>query len=224
MTETIFIISLVIISALAVATFVITLRTRKETEKIKFHNSETNDALAKLSHQHKQLYTEILTEVKKYKEDNNDIWDREIDDRYEEAKKLIYEANRVSASFLQRKLKIGYAHAAKLLDKLEEDNLIGPGDGAKPREVFISEDDLEEKPPKESPYAEDDDLYLQVRKFAIETGKISAPKLQRQFKIGYARAACLLDLLEERGIIESTNKKGMKKVLVTEDGIRETEE
>jgi len=50
----------------------------------------------------------------------------------------VIEAKKASASFLQRRLRIGYARAARLLDILEERGLVGPGDGAKPREVYLS--------------------------------------------------------------------------------------
>lgn len=58
------------------------------------------------------------------------------DDLYEDAKQAVIEAGKASASYLQRKLKVGYARAARLLDMLEERGIIGPGDGAKPREVY----------------------------------------------------------------------------------------
>ena len=63
------------------------------------------------------------------------------DPLYEEAKKIIIEAKKASASFLQRRLRIGYARAARLLDILEERGVVGPGEGAKPREVFSKEND-----------------------------------------------------------------------------------
>ena len=58
------------------------------------------------------------------------------DELYEEAKKTIMEAGKASTSYLQRKLGIGYARAARLIDMLEERGVIGPGSGAKPREVI----------------------------------------------------------------------------------------
>lgn len=58
------------------------------------------------------------------------------DDLYEDAREAVMQAGKASASYLQRKLKVGYARAARLLDMLEERNVIGPGDGAKPREVY----------------------------------------------------------------------------------------
>lgn len=58
------------------------------------------------------------------------------DDLYEDARILVMEAGKASTSYLQRRLKVGYARAARLIDMLEERSVIGPGDGAKPREVL----------------------------------------------------------------------------------------
>ena len=58
------------------------------------------------------------------------------DELLEEALRVVREAKKASASLLQRRLKVGYARAARLLDIMEEKGLIGPGEGAKPREVF----------------------------------------------------------------------------------------
>ncbi len=58
------------------------------------------------------------------------------DEMYEEARAAVIEAGKASTSYLQRKLKLGYARAARLMDTLEERGVIGPGDGAKPREVL----------------------------------------------------------------------------------------
>jgi S-DNA-T family DNA segregation ATPase FtsK/SpoIIIE len=58
------------------------------------------------------------------------------DEMYEEARVTVMEAGKASTSFLQRKLKLGYARAARLIDMLEARGVIGPGDGAKPREVL----------------------------------------------------------------------------------------
>ncbi|MBI5654876.1 DNA translocase FtsK 4TM domain-containing protein [Candidatus Uhrbacteria bacterium] len=53
-----------------------------------------------------------------------------------EAKEEIIRAGKASASLLQRRLKVGYARAARILDLLEQEGFIGPGDGAKPREIL----------------------------------------------------------------------------------------
>ncbi|MEA3272380.1 MAG: DNA translocase FtsK 4TM domain-containing protein [Patescibacteria group bacterium] len=61
-----------------------------------------------------------------------------------DARDVIRQAKKASASLLQRRLKVGYARAARLLDILEEQGFIGPADGAKPRELLIT-DEQEEK-------------------------------------------------------------------------------
>ena len=58
------------------------------------------------------------------------------DDLYEAAKEEVTRAGKASASLLQRRLRVGYARAARLLDILEDKGIIGPADGAKPREVY----------------------------------------------------------------------------------------
>lgn len=63
--------------------------------------------------------------------------DFDIDELYPDAHKEVVEAGKASASFLQRRLRVGYARAARLLDLLEERGVIGPGDGAKPRDVLV---------------------------------------------------------------------------------------
>lgn len=58
------------------------------------------------------------------------------DELYEAAKDEVIKAGKASTSYIQRKLRVGYARAARLIDMLEERGIIGPGDGAKPREVI----------------------------------------------------------------------------------------
>lgn len=55
---------------------------------------------------------------------------------YKKAKEIVIKTKRASASLLQRRLKIGYGHAAMIMDELEHEGIIGPGVGAKPREVL----------------------------------------------------------------------------------------
>lgn len=72
----------------------------------------------------------------------------EDDELYEDAYNIVKEAGKASTSYLQRKLRVGYARAARLMDLLEERGIIGGADGAKPREVIedsSTNDDDEEK-------------------------------------------------------------------------------
>lgn len=61
------------------------------------------------------------------------------EDSYEAARQLIIETQKVSTSFLQRRLGLGYAHAARTMDMLEEKGVIGPAKGAEPRAILIQE-------------------------------------------------------------------------------------
>ncbi len=60
------------------------------------------------------------------------------DPLYDEAKRVIIENKRASSSLLQRKLRVGYARAARLIDMLEDQGIVGPSRGSKPREIYIS--------------------------------------------------------------------------------------
>jgi S-DNA-T family DNA segregation ATPase FtsK/SpoIIIE len=62
----------------------------------------------------------------------------EEDERYGAAFEVVMKNKKASASLLQRRLKVGYARAARLLDLLEENGVIGPVNGSKPREVYLS--------------------------------------------------------------------------------------
>lgn len=66
--------------------------------------------------------------------------DAEEDLLYDDAKNIVIEIGRASASLLQRRLRIGYVRAARLLDALEERGVVGPADGAKPREVYFKKE------------------------------------------------------------------------------------
>tara|TARA_Y100000310_G_scaffold226679_1_gene228844 strand:+ start:11428 stop:13728 length:2301 start_codon:yes stop_codon:yes gene_type:complete len=79
------------------------------------------------------------------------------DDLYDEAKEQIMAAGKASASLLQRRLRIGYARAARLLDLLEGEGIIGPADGAKPREILVSDQDEADNQYQEQ-NSEDSDL------------------------------------------------------------------
>lgn len=59
------------------------------------------------------------------------------DNHFQEAVRVVCQYDRASASLLQRRLSIGYARAARILDQLEEAGIVGPGEGSKPREVLV---------------------------------------------------------------------------------------
>jgi S-DNA-T family DNA segregation ATPase FtsK/SpoIIIE len=63
------------------------------------------------------------------------------DQLFDEALRLICQHDKASASLLQRRLSVGYARAARILDQLESEGIIGPGEGSKPRDVLIKNPD-----------------------------------------------------------------------------------
>ena len=65
-----------------------------------------------------------------------DVPDEKLDALYEDAVSLVLETGKASASFLQRRLEVGYARAARILDQMESRGIIGPARGAKAREIF----------------------------------------------------------------------------------------
>jgi S-DNA-T family DNA segregation ATPase FtsK/SpoIIIE len=60
------------------------------------------------------------------------------DDMYRDAVRVVIESGKASASLLQRRLRVGYARAARLVEQMEEQGIIGPADGARPRDVLVS--------------------------------------------------------------------------------------
>jgi len=91
--------------------------------------------------------------------DKNVLFDSVIDDvgdddeLYEDAKAAVTEAGKASTSYIQRKLRVGYSRAARLMDLLQERGVIGASDGAKPREILGAGAETPEenhKPPEET--------------------------------------------------------------------------
>jgi S-DNA-T family DNA segregation ATPase FtsK/SpoIIIE len=85
-----------------------------------------------------------LTRAMETKEVQMDSFFSKEDPLYEEAKRMVISSKKASASLLQRRLGVGYARAARLIDILEERGVVGPAEGAKPREVYINDGDIEE--------------------------------------------------------------------------------
>jgi S-DNA-T family DNA segregation ATPase FtsK/SpoIIIE len=90
--------------------------------------------------QAKAVYNEQLLEAPKddaVAGENGEVGGEEVDDNlYQEAVRVVCEMGRASTSTLQRRLRIGYGRAARLIDIMEKDGIVGPPDGTKPREVL----------------------------------------------------------------------------------------
>src|SRR5581483_2627400 len=70
----------------------------------------------------------------------------ERDDIYWRAVELVISQKQASISFIQRRLGLGYPKAARFIDLMEQDRIIGPGDGAKPRQILVGPDYLARRP------------------------------------------------------------------------------
>ncbi|MBN1274207.1 MAG: DNA translocase FtsK [Candidatus Aminicenantes bacterium] len=78
--------------------------------------------------------------IKVLKKTSDQVWDEEQeekDDLYDKAVELILLTGQASASYLQRKLKLGYARAARIIDQMEQEGIVGPSEGSKPREILV---------------------------------------------------------------------------------------
>lgn len=71
-------------------------------------------------------------------EENENVDEASQDSLYEDAKDIILSTGNASTTFLQRKLKIGYARAASLIDQLEARGIVGPAEGSKPRKILVT--------------------------------------------------------------------------------------
>ena len=84
-----------------------------------------------------EYYVEDILSFEKVKgysiEDDDPIFDESVE--------IVLKTKRASASFLQRRLKIGYNRAARLIELMEEKGIIGPPNGNKPREIYVDEVD-----------------------------------------------------------------------------------
>jgi len=86
-----------------------------------------------LRNQQKPVYKEIIKEVEEEEEKKRG----ERDELYSEAKDLVIRRGKASTSFLQRRLSIGYNRAARIMEELEKEGIVGPQKGSKPRDVLI---------------------------------------------------------------------------------------
>ena len=100
-------------------------------------DAEVQRVVEFLKKQGKPVYEKSILEMKA--SDEKGGGDEEVDDRYDDAVALVAEAKQASISMVQRRLRIGYNRAARIIEKMEQEGIVGPSDGtSKPREVFIN--------------------------------------------------------------------------------------
>jgi S-DNA-T family DNA segregation ATPase FtsK/SpoIIIE len=64
--------------------------------------------------------------------------DQDVDEMYDRAVAIVAETRNASISYVQRRLKVGYNRAARMIEQMEADGIVGPQEGTRPRDVFIS--------------------------------------------------------------------------------------
>lgn len=108
---------------------------------------ETNSVVDFWKDQAEPEYDESFLMTPPSEEDDGadaDAFDGEQDPMYEDAVRVVLEMGKASTSTLQRRLRLGYGRAARILDMMQREGIIGPPDGSKPREVLKSPDWLRE--------------------------------------------------------------------------------
>ena len=90
-----------------------------------------------LKKQAKPVYEKSILEMKD-SDDRADLGDEELDERWEDALRLVADTKQASISMVQRRLRIGYNRAARIIEMMEREGMVAPGDGtSKPREIFF---------------------------------------------------------------------------------------
>ncbi len=146
------------------------------------------------------------------------------DSMLKEAVEVVINANKASASLLQRRMRTGYARAARLIEALEKGGVISESDGARPRKVLVdSVDDAMKRLGQKTDMhvataADSENMYTLAVKVSLDAGKSSASFLQRKLNIGYARSAKLIELMEENGVISGfdVENPGPREILITD--------
>ena len=87
--------------------------------------------------QAKPLYEEDIFQAAEI-EAKDEAEEEEYDDKYDEALAIVAKERQASISYIQRRLRIGYNRAARIIETMEREGVVGPSDGVKPREVYVS--------------------------------------------------------------------------------------
>ena len=94
--------------------------------------------------QYNEEFLEPIRDKEQEGEPIDDEESAELDSVYEDAVRIVVESGKASTSLLQRRLRLGYGRAARLIDMMEKDGIVGSPDGPRPREVLKRPDWLKE--------------------------------------------------------------------------------
>lgn len=102
---------------------------------------ETSDIVEFWKKQGNSSYDDaMMQEIEKDDEADGIGGEEELDERYDEAVALVTQTGQASISMVQRRLRVGYNRAARMIEMMEKEGVVGPADGAKPREVIVRND------------------------------------------------------------------------------------
>lgn len=107
---------------------------KEEIKKLQDKIEELSEKIQALSERQNSQYTDIMMQLKNVEDSRSD------DELYGEAFDVVQDIKAASTSLIQRSLGIGYSRAAKLIDMLEKNGVVGPARGSKPREILIREE------------------------------------------------------------------------------------
>jgi len=88
-------------------------------------------------HYQEDIFQSVVQEESKREEEE------EFDEKYDEALAIVAKDRQASISYIQRRLRIGYNRAARIIETMEREGVVGPSDGVKPREVYVSPIEIE---------------------------------------------------------------------------------
>ena len=92
--------------------------------------------------QAKPIYEEDIFQTAEI-EEKDESEEQEMDEKYDEALAIVAKDRQASISYIQRRLRIGYNRAARIIETMEREGVVGPSDGVKPREVYVSPIEIE---------------------------------------------------------------------------------
>lgn len=194
----------------------------KDIKKLQEQVTELSEKMDKVIEKQNSQFTDIMMQLKqtrdeiyKRKDQAKSFEDGDTggtdDELYEQAKETVIETGKASTSFIQRRLGVGYSRAAKLMDTLEVQGVVGPTNGSSPREVLIKSDTVVSDANEYT-----DDLYETTKEYVTKLKVVSTFMIQRALGVGYSRAAKLIDMLESRGVIGPTNGSKPREVIQKE--------
>lgn len=91
-----------------------------------------------------EIDTKTSKESEIIKEIENQTADEEVDEYLDQAIEMVVNDGQASVSYIQRKFRVGYARAARIIDQLEKRGIVGGHEGSKPRKVLITKEELDQ--------------------------------------------------------------------------------